>query len=147
MVLFKRLTQGFRWFLYSFWDISVLFLKSVLLSVECFIIFLCKFFVINLFWFALRCFCFIGVCLFDISIKILRKFWNFILLSYHVYDMSSSWALNSSLQNLQQSLWFTTFCFSLGKYYFRNVVVSLSLERSPFSKTLLFWKLCERSWE
>ena len=77
LALFKRFTQKFRCFLYSFRDISVLSLKNLFLSLERFIIALCKFFVINLPWFALRYFCFIAACLFKTSMKILRKCWYY----------------------------------------------------------------------
>ena len=39
----------------------------------------CSYFVINLLWYALRSFCLIGLCLFKISVKRLRKCWYSIL--------------------------------------------------------------------
>ena len=88
-------------FLYSFWDISVLSLKNLFLSLERFIITLWKFFAINLPSFALRYFWFTRACLFKIFMKILRKCWHSILLISCFNISLSSSALNLSLQNFR----------------------------------------------
>ena len=59
----------FSVFLYSFRDVFFLSRKNVSRSLEHFVISLCKPFVINFAWFALRYFIFIGACLLKISIK------------------------------------------------------------------------------
>ena len=116
-LFFKRLTQKFLYFLYSFWDVSVLSRKNLFRSLERFIIALCKPFVINFPWFALRYFIFIGACLFKTSIKVLRKCW------YSILFIS---CFNISLSSSALIYHFGNFCspYSFGKYCFKTVVVS-----------------------
>ena len=98
LAFFKRLTQKFVYFLYSFRDVSVLSRKNLFRSAERFINALCKPFVMNFPWFPLRYFTFIGACLFKISIKMLRKCWYSIMfMSCFNISLSSS-ALNSSFR-------------------------------------------------
>ena len=80
LAFFMRLTQNFLCYLYSFLDVSFLSRKILFRSLEHRIIALCKSFVINFPWFALRYFIFIEACLFKISTKMLRKCWYSILL-------------------------------------------------------------------
>ena len=93
--LFQEVNTNISLLFVFFWSVFVLSRKNLFRSLERFIIALCKPFVMNFPCFALRYFIFIGVCLFKMSIKILRKCWYSILfISCFNVSLSSS-ALNS----------------------------------------------------
>lgn len=118
LAFFKKFTQKFP----VFCVISVILRKNLLLRIfhDCL-----QSLFINLPWFSLRYFCFIGTSLFRISIWILRKCWYSILCIF-CFNICVVKFLSTSI--ITKFLIVTVlyyFWFQLVKCCFRTVVVSL----------------------